>query len=201
MVFGDAFIYSNCLQGSYRSLRTLTPGSVILFGRFGRARGRPSFSLDTCLVVDRVQSLPAVQFVADSYGTDLLTDAVLSPAHTEGGGADLTAVYFGRRRSPGVTGPFSFFPARVMDDSPPLFARPELRPTGALRGVVSPANMQGLKVTSNLSVRDRDAIWTEVMQQVTGQSCGLGYYAAPPPVLEEHAVKAAAENAPVPLGR
>jgi hypothetical protein len=200
MVFGDAFIYSNCLQRRYRSLRTLSPGSMVLFGRFGRADGRPSFSLDTCLVVDRVQSLPAVPFVSDTYGADLLTDAVLSPLYTEGARGDLTAVYFGRRRSPGAAGPFSFFPARLMGDSPPLFARPELRPTGALRGVVSPANMQGLKVTSNLSVSDRDAIWNEVVQQVSRQSCGLGHYASPPPVLEEHAVKSAAENAPIPIG-
>lgn len=53
MVFGDAFIYSNCLQAAYRSLRTLTPGSIMLFGRFGRVAGQGSFSIDTCLVVDR----------------------------------------------------------------------------------------------------------------------------------------------------
>lgn len=197
MVFGDAFIYSNCLQGSYRSLRTLSPGSMVLFGRYARADGRPSFSLDTCLVIDGVETLTPVPVDLDSYGTDLLADAVLSPLHTEGTERDLT-VYFGRQLSPGA-GPFSFFPARLMHDSPPLFARPELCPTGALEGVISPGNMQGIKVTSRLSVTDRDAIWTEVMQQVTRQGCGLGYYASPPPMLEPHAAESAAEDAPMPL--
>jgi hypothetical protein len=199
MVFGDGFIYSNCLQGAYRSLRTLTPGSIVLFGRFGRVAGQGSFSLDTCLVVDRVQALPPVPFDADSYGSDLLTDAVLSPLHTEGFEGALT-VYSGLRRSPGVADPFSFFPAQLIDDSPPLFARPELRPIGALDGVISPNNMQGIKVTSNLSTTDRDAIWNEVVRQVWQWGCGLGYYASPPPVLDDHAVESSAMNAPMPLG-
>jgi hypothetical protein len=199
MVFGDAFIYSNCLQASYRSLRTLSPGSMVLFGRFGRAHEKPSFSLDTCLVVDRFQALPPVPFGAETYGTDLLMDAVLSPLHTEGADGDLT-VYFGRPRSPSTAGPFSFFPARLMADAPPLFARPELRPTGALEGVISPGNMQGIKVASDLSVADRDAIWTEVAQQVTRQGCGLGYFGSPPPVLEGGAVESAAQHPPKPLG-
>lgn len=199
MVFGDAFIYSNCLQPAYRSLRTLNPGSIVLFGRFGRAAGQGSFSLDTCLVVDRVQALPPLPFDADSYGSDLLTDAVLSPLHTEGAEGELT-VYFGLRPSSDATGPFSFFPARQMDDSAPLFARPELRPIGALDGVISPGNMQGIKVTSNLSTSDRDAIWNEVVRQVSQWGCGLGYYASPPPVLDDHAVESAANDAPMPLG-
>ena len=41
MVFGDAFVYSNCLQATYASLRTLTAGSLVLFGRFSRVHGRP----------------------------------------------------------------------------------------------------------------------------------------------------------------
>lgn len=198
MVFGDSFIYSNCLQPAYPSLRTLSPGSIVLFGRFGRARGQGCFSLDTCLVVDRVQDLPPVPFDRRTYGSDLLTDAVLSPLHSEGADGDLT-VYFGVRRSPGPATPFSFFPAQMMDDRPPVFGRPDLRPIGALDGVISPGKMQGIKVTSNLSLGDRDAIWDEVVEQVTRQGCGLGYYASPPPVLEEHLVQSAAENAPMPF--
>jgi hypothetical protein len=77
MVFGDAFIYSNCLQGTYRSLRTLSPGSMVLFGRFARTNGRPSFSLDTCLVIERMQTLAPAPIDPGNYGDDLLTDAVL----------------------------------------------------------------------------------------------------------------------------
>lgn len=35
MVFGDAFVYSNCLQGSNRSLRSLSPGSMVSSGATG----------------------------------------------------------------------------------------------------------------------------------------------------------------------
>ena len=198
MVFGDAFIYSNCLQGAYRSLRTLSRGSIVLFGRFSRSNRQPSFGLDTCLVVDRVRTLAPAPTDDDSYGTDLLKDAVLSPLHSERAERDLT-VYFGQRRSSVATRLFSFFPARLMKDSPPLFARPELRPIKALQNVISPGNMQGIKVTSHLSVTDSDEIWTEVVKQVTQQGFQLGYYASPPPVLERHVAKAAAERTPMPF--
>ncbi len=198
MVFGDAFVYSNCLQGAYRSLRTLCQGSMILFGRHARVDGHPSFNLDTCLVVDqRVETLEPVPIDVARYGTDLLTDAVLSPIHTEGAREKLT-VYFGRR-SPDGGGPFSFVPARSVTDAPPLFARPALLPEGALQGVVSPGNMQGVKVTSGLSLAERDAIWEEVVRQVARQGCGLGYHAAPPPVLQPHEAEVVARGGPTPL--
>jgi hypothetical protein len=54
-------------------------------------------------------------------------------------------------------------------------------------------------VTGNVSVTDRDAIWAEIVAQVHRQSCGLGHYAAPPPLLEPHAAESAARNAPMPL--
>lgn len=183
MVFGDAFVYSNCLQGTYRALRTLSRGSIVLFGRFSKEGGRPAFGLDTCLVVDEMRRLPPLPFEAGEYGIDLLEDVVLKPLHTEGAREDLT-VFFGRRRDAGASGPFSFFPARRLPDngSVPAFARPELRPIGALEGVISSGNMQGIKVTSH-EAAGRDAIWAEVVRQVVEQGCGLGHHAATPPLL------------------
>ena len=199
LVFGDAFVYSNCLQPTYSSLRTLTPGSIVLFGRYGRVAGQGSFSLDTCLVIGHREALSPVPFDIDCYGSDLLTDMVLSPLHTEG--VDWTlAVYSGVRRSADVAAPFSFFPAQLIADAVPLFVRPELRPIGALDGIVSPGNMQGIKVTSNLSVTDRDAIWSEVVRQVAQWGCGLGYYASPPPVLDDVTVGSVANDVPAPIG-
>jgi hypothetical protein len=195
MVFGDAFIYSNCLQGTYPSLRALSPGSMVLFGRYARTNGRPSFSLDTCLVIDQVQTLRPTPVDPDSYGEDLLTDAVLGPLFTEGMNRDLR-VYFGRARSPPGEGMFSFFPARLAVDSPPLFARPELSSTAALEGSVSPGNMQGIKVTAHLSITDRNAIWAEIVAQVQRQGCWLGHHAAPPPLLEPHVAESAARRPP-----
>ena len=198
MVFGDAFVYSNCLQAAFPSLRSLSPGSIVLFGRHSRPDNQRSFNLDTCLVIDRIETLPPVPVDPESYGIDLLTDAVLGPVHTEGARDELT-VYFGRRRPPDGAGPFSFFPARLMKEPPPLFERPLLTPTGSLKGIISPENMQGINTTSGLSLSDRDAIWEEVVRQVAQQDCGLGYQAAPPPMLDTPGAEAAGGGAPMPL--
>jgi hypothetical protein len=198
MVFGDAFVYSNCLQGAYRSLRYLSRGSIVLFGRYASVVGRPSFSLDTCLVIDRVESLAPVPMDDEKWGVDLLRDAVLCPLHTEGADEPLS-VYLGQTPADVRKGSFSFFPACLVRGSLALFARPELHPTGALRGVISPTKPQGIKVTSGLGVTERDAIWAEVVKQVTSQGCGLGYHASAPPVLEVHAAESAARRSPMPL--
>jgi hypothetical protein len=197
MVFGDAFIYSNCLQHAYSSLRRLSPGSMILFGRHSRAGGRPAFSLDTCLVIDRVEELRPRPFDDQTYGADLLTDSVLSPIHTEGATNPLS-VYFGSSRTADA-GPFSFFPARLADHDP-LFARPQLNPTGLLEGVISPENMQGIN-TASVNVDERNAIWTEVAEQVARNGCGLGYEAAPPPLVDQATAEATARQPPAPLSR
>jgi hypothetical protein len=196
MVFGDAFIYSNCMQAHYRALRTLNPGSIVLFGRYSRVAGIPAFGLDTCLVVDRMQRITPAPF-DDTYGSDLLEDAVIRPLFTEGARDDLT-VYFGRGKSD-ERDPFSFFPAQLMDGEPPLFARPELRPSGALEGIVVSGNMQGIKATWNLSTGDRDAIWREVVEQVTIQGCALGHHAAEPPRLDAGDAATMREGAPTTL--
>jgi len=62
LVFGDAFIYSNCLQHAYASLRRLAEGSIVLFGRHSREAYQPAFSLDTCLVVHRLEALEPLPF-------------------------------------------------------------------------------------------------------------------------------------------
>jgi hypothetical protein len=200
MVFGDAFIYSNCLQATYRTLRELPPGSMVLFGRYARPSGRASFSLDTCLVVDTVEKLDPLPFAESNYGSDLLTDTVLSPLFTEGGRETLS-VYRGVRRSAQREKGFSFFPARLMDHPDPLFARPELKPTGALEGVISPGNMQGIKVTSGLTAGDRDLIWEEVAGQVTRAGCGLGHHAVAPPALSSAEAERVARAGPTAFGR
>ena len=196
MVFGDSFIYSNCLQPTYASLRQLSPGSIVLFGRYGRSDGRHSFSLDTCLVIDHRRSMTPNPL--ETPGRDLLTDAVLGPLFTEQIEGDLS-VYFGRRRSSGAASTFSFFPARLALDLPPLFARPELVPVGALRDRISPGNMQGIKLTRDLSAIDRDAVWAEVVGQVTDQGCALGYGVAAPPLVDYAAAALASGHPPQPL--
>jgi hypothetical protein len=144
MVFGDAFVYSNCLQPSFPSLRSLASGSIVLFGRYGREKKFHSFSLDTCLVVDRVQTM---RTDGEGWGSDLVSDVVLRPLATEEWHGDLT-VYFGRS---GPASPFSFFPARRFDQPSHLFARPKLTPSDEMMGVITPAKNQSIKISWGLS--------------------------------------------------
>jgi hypothetical protein len=192
MVFGDGFIYSNCMQPAFRSLRSLSPGSIVLFGRYGRDSRGHSFGLDTCLVIESRESmLPG----GEGWGEDILSDAVLRPLASEGAAEQFT-VYTGRI---GPTEPFSFVPALPVPAQPPLFARPLLSPVGALAGIVSPAKNRGIKVARGVSRGQRDAIWREVVGQVVEQGCVLGYHLSPPPLLSESQARAAASEAVAPL--
>lgn len=198
MVFGDAFIYSNCMQEHYEALRNLSTGSIVLFGRFSN-RGRvAAFSLDTCLVVDSLRRITPIPFEASEYGRDLLEDAVLKPLYTEGARDDLR-VFFGRRFTGDRAEPFSFFPARRFVEGVPAFARPQLRPVGALASVVNPKNMQGIKSTEH-DAEGRDAIWHEIVRQVMEQGCTLGYHAEPPPLLSHASARRAVASEPRCLG-
>ena len=55
----------------------------------------------------------------------------------------------------------------------------------ALQDRISTGNMQGIKLTRGLSPSERDAVWAEVVAQVTDQGCALGYEAGPPPVVDD----------------
>lgn len=201
MVFSDAFIYSNCRQPSKPVLRGLPEGSIILFGRLGKRgetrKKEPFFTLDTCLVVDRVQSLPARPFDESSYGSDIVEDTALCALYTEGARGDLV-VHTGRTRAEADV--FSFVPARISVEAPSLFARPELRPKDGLEDVISPGT-QAINVTHDLSDADRDAVWKAVVHQVADQGCLLGYHAAEPPFLKQEETSAFAGREPRPLMR
>jgi hypothetical protein len=91
-------------------------------------------------------------------------------------------------------------PAARLADHDRLFARPQLNPTGPLEDIISPENMQGIN-TASVSVDERNAIWTDVVEQVARNGCGLGYEATPPPLVDQAAAKAAAQQPPAPLIR
>lgn len=192
MVFSNGFIYSNCMQPAFRSLQSLTPGSIVLFGRYGRDPQGHSFGLDTCLVIESRESMPPG---GEGWGEDILIDAVLRPLASEGM-ADHLTVYTGRI---GPAEPFSFVPALPASAQPPLFARPLLSPVGDLAGIVSPAKNQGIKVASGVSRSRRDAIWREVARQVVEHGCVLGYNLSPPPLLSGSQAREAASGAVAPL--
>ena len=125
MVFGDAFIYSNCLQAAYVSLRTLTEGSIVLFGRHskvGGSRVQPRHMPGRSSASKRSRRTRSMQ---RAYGEDILADAVLNPLYTEGA-VDAFTVYFGRVRAAGdARHSASFRRARSMTPDP-HFARPRL---------------------------------------------------------------------------
>lgn len=199
MVFGEAFIYSNCRQPSQPVLRGLPEGSLILFGRLGKRgptrKKEPFFTLDTCLVVDRVRSLPARPFDASSYGSDIVEDTALCPLHTEGTRGDLV-VHTGSTR--GQTDIFSFVPAHISVEGPSLFARPELRPEDGLEDVISPET-QAINVTHDLSDADRNAVWKAVVRQVADQGCVLAYRIAEPALLTQEETIEFAQHEAQPL--
>ena len=60
-VFGDYFIYSNCLQLTYTALQNLKKDDIILFG----SRSDGKFILDTLFVVDR--ELQPNEIVSDCF--------------------------------------------------------------------------------------------------------------------------------------
>lgn len=190
MVFGDGFIYSNCRQPSKPVLRGLPEGSIILFGRLGKRgptrKKEPFFTLDTCLLVDQVQSLPARPFDEATYGFDIVEDTALCALYTEGARGDLI-VHTGRTRAQ-ADDVFSFVPARISVEAPSPFARPELRPKNGLEKVISPGT-QAINVTHDLSDTDRDAIWSAVVQQVVDQGCVLGHRLDSPSLLDDDQAK------------
>lgn len=85
-----------------------------------------------------------------------------------------------------------------MIDSVPSFSRPEITPSGPLKDVINSKKNRGIKLTSDLSVGDRDAIWNEVVRQVAQTGAGLGYHAAAPPLLPFEAAESKARHAPMP---
>ena len=68
---------------------------------------------------------------------------------------------------------FSFFPAVIDDDLPEGFARPVLRPEGALKGRLTETLMMGLKPTTLADRNEAHAVWHEVVRQVQAQGCQL----------------------------
>ena len=89
--------------------------------------------------------------------------------------------------------------ARRAADPDRFFTRPRLVPDGALKDVISPENMQGIKGCT-VTVAERDAVWQEVVRQVSDQGCGLGYRATAPPRVSSQAAETVALDAPAPLG-
>lgn len=104
-VFGKCFIYSNCQQHQYPTLRRLEENDVILFGSLKGG----NFILDTVFVVDHImveEELDACSSCFQTVTRSLVKDGVY---------------YKGKTYQEGKDEPFSFFPC---NDHP--FERPIL---------------------------------------------------------------------------
>lgn len=168
-VFGETFLYTNCIQLRNQKLRQLTQGSIVLFG----ASPGAGFVLDTVFVVGKEQH-PAYEIgerrvLPDRPEADALVFRPLSTSK-EHLGASCRA-YRGRTYAPGTTAPFSFVPCRPLGETM-RFGRPLLEPTGPLKGLISPALRQQAKVTE---VDDATAagVWQNVRSIVEERELAL----------------------------
>lgn len=178
IVFGDAFIYSNCKQ-YLRAMRDMPPGSIVLFGRGMKVHGERRFVLDTCFVVESGTPTRVARYAVKPWGQSLLHDLVLGPFTPQDDHEWTLTEYRARMHASGGM-PFSFVPAVAHDEQPEGFARPVIRPIGPLEGLITETLMMGLKPTT---VEDADAaraVWDEVVRQVQDQGCMLGVHAQPP---------------------
>lgn len=180
LVFGEAFVYSNCKQDR-SAMQRMPAGSIVLFGRGMKVDGVLRFTLDTCFVVDRFDPLTLTPGEVAPYGEDLVSDLVLGPLLTEGEVGRSLAIYRGRHPRPdGADEPFSFFPAVLAEERPEGFARPVLHPTGPLQGRITENLTQGQKPTCLPDGKGARAVWQAVVDQVVDQGCLLGVHAEPP---------------------
>ena len=67
-VFGEHFYYTNCKQNSYRILRTLTNGSIIIYGS---EKNKTDFIIDTVFVVDSSETIANYYLHPTRYPTIL----------------------------------------------------------------------------------------------------------------------------------
>ncbi len=157
LVFGG-FSYSNCRQAHNARLRSLAPGSILLFG--SRAAGR--FVLDTCLVVAngadyRCDSLPPRTTARER---NLVFDPLFSDPTVE---AATFRHYRGATIDHPINGTFSFVPGRPYSDRSPWgFGRPaiELGPE-----LINPRLAQAAKATL-LEPPRLSECWRQVVDQV-----------------------------------
>ena len=187
-VFGENFIYSNCLQYSKSSLRTLPSGTVILFGSAKLLSGEPRFLLDTVLVVSKrlrydprnsLRDLSAV--VSETFLN--VTAKPLAGARNIGelkgcspGDRTKLTLYVGATPNSDYEGMFSFFPAKPEGDHW-YFAKPEI----CLPRFINPRLNRGIKGVNDPRTRNEMIdLWHRVVEQVLGKGLVLGTYAELP---------------------
>ena len=171
-IFGERFLYSNCLQPSRPGLRRLGRGSVIAFGS-----KRGGWVLDTVLVVADYVDYPAPE--AHLALADEVSEAFLhvTVGPLAGNGEEATLrLYRGATPADPVDGMFSFFPAMPAGGDAG-FERPgvDLDARYFTRTLA-----QNHKRTCGLGSEVRRALWEQLAAQVQETGLVLGTYAEQP---------------------
>jgi hypothetical protein len=190
MVFGRAFRYSNCKQwhekhGKPRGLQDLEPGSVILFG--SKREGFVEFVLDAVLVVGS-PGRPYAPRNPDALADEsFLRQTIVEPLRTFGDRARGWAftLLSGATPDDPVEEMYSFVPCKpIGDDGPQQFNRPVID----LPRFINPRNWRaqaGYTTRDRVPISDARDAWTEVVRQVRGQGCSLGFDLAEPPLRQD----------------
>jgi hypothetical protein len=185
-VFGS-FFYGICQQfaaGRPTRLRHLAPGSVVLFG----SHLAGEFVLDTVFVVQdgvdhqrRHDLAPDEARISPVYD-DVVLKVLYPPVEATRQGCVAAEgrsyrLYFGATYSEPEGGMFSFFPCLPRTEAPRGFSRPVIR----LPGLIKPRLRQKFTTTrAPASIEEAHAIWSSVVEQVTGQGLALGVAADVP---------------------
>lgn len=181
-VFGDQFLYSNCLQHAFPKLRHLSQGSVILFGS---CQGGEAFVLDTVFVVDHWMCYTRANYQQDLAGeipTEFEEVTVL-PLQAESGGCsseekscapdsqERLRLYFGPTHEQPVHGMYSFFPCQPYEANTMGFARPRITMPKRI------ADRKNTGITQKDPVASLDemrGLWEKVVKQVKDSGLSLG---------------------------
>lgn len=172
-VFGDHFLYSICKQDSYKVLRTLAPGSIILFGSLlGKKEKHPYFALDTVLVVGN-----AFQYKPCEYEKTL--SGIIPPHYDKIMGfkdwddSKEKYLYQGVNLSEkdAFRGMYSFVPCKLGKDGEHGFERIKLSGLDFIADNLS----QGLKATDSTFDYNIEC-WNQICEIVRSQGCHLGVH-------------------------
>jgi hypothetical protein len=156
LVFGG-FMYSNCRQERNGRLRSLLPGSIVLFGSMVER----AFVLDTCFVIARTSSY--TKYGPPSDAERCLHEVIFEPLASDGKPAvNPLTLYQGATVKQPINGTFSFVPAQPYHAGGPWgFPRPAI----TIPGIAPLRNAQSAS-TVDCDPEHLAGIWDVVVEQV-----------------------------------
>lgn len=166
-VFGDRFRYTFCKQDRNWKLRSLAPGSIVLFG----SKLGIGFVLDTVLVVAQWIEHQKTNNRAEvrAAGTDLFERMTVEPMYGHGEARRPRRLYLGATQDQPVNGCFSFVPC--LPQSRGTFERPTID----LRGWTSSNLAMGSRVLE-ASAEELRTLWRSVVEATVEQGLCLGIH-------------------------